>query len=93
MREKPAGDRGKHSAGDYALTFGVAAIACALIPGIGDVISAPVAVLAIVCGIVGVGHYDAGRTRSVLPAAVGTALAALALFFIAVVFIATRGPA
>lgn len=93
MREKPAGDRGRHSSGEYALTFGVAAIVCALIPGIGDLISVPTAILAVVCGIVGIGHYDAGRTRSVLPAAVGTALGALALFFVAVVFIATRGPA
>jgi hypothetical protein len=93
MREKPAGGRGKHSAGEYALTFGIAAIACALIPGIGDLIAAPAAALAVVFGIIGVSHYDAGRTRSVLPAAVGTALGALALFFLAVVLIATQGPA
>lgn len=93
MRDKPSRDPARRSAGDVALAFGLAAVLCALIPGIGDVISAPTAAAAVICGFIGVGHYDAGRTPSVLSAAVGTALGALALFFIAVTFIATHAPA
>lgn len=89
MRDTPPSGRRRYTAGDYALTFGLAAVACALIPVIGDLIAAPVAVLAVVLGLVGIGHHDAGRAHRVLPAAVGAALGAVALFVVLVMFLAT----
>lgn len=92
MRDGPPPVQRRREAGEYALTFGLAAVVCALIPVIGDVISAPTAAAAIVFGFIGITHYDAGRTPSIVPAAVGTALGALALFIVALMFIATRSP-
>ncbi|MDN5688094.1 MAG: hypothetical protein L0G94_15660 [Brachybacterium sp.] len=78
----------RYSAGDWSLTCGLAAVGCLLIPAIGDIISAPVAVAAVVLGLIGIGHHDTGLAPKMLPAAVGTTLGALALFFVVVMFIA-----
>lgn len=78
----------RYSAGDWSLTFGLAAVGCLLIPAIGDIVSAPVAVAAVVLGLIGIGRHDTGAAPKVLPAAVGTALGALALFFVVVMLIA-----
>ncbi|WP_193106272.1 hypothetical protein [Brachybacterium sp. FME24] len=93
MRDRPPSGRRRYTAGDYALTFGLAAVACALIPVIGDLIAAPVAVLAVVLGLIGISHHDSGRTHRVLPAAVGAALGAVALFVVLVMFLATSSSA
>lgn len=77
MNAHPDGDRGEDGdpaagraddgatprAGGYALAFGLLALAFALIPVIGDLVAVPAAVLAIVCGVVGAGHYDAAVPR------------------------------
>lgn len=78
-----------HRSGGYALVLGLLAVACALIPVIGDLVAVPVAVIAIICGVIGVGHYDAGRAPRMLPALVGAVLGAIALLVVAVGFIAT----
>lgn len=82
----------RYSAGDWSLTFGLAAVGCLLIPAIGDIISAPVAAAAVVLGMIGIGRHDTGVASKVLPAAVGTALGVIVLFFVVVMFIA-GGPA
>lgn len=84
MTEGPASGGGSHRAGGYASAFGVLAVLCALIPVIGDLVAVPAAVLAIVYGILGVGHYDAGRAPRMLPAMVGALLGAVALLIIGV---------
>ena len=58
----------------------------ALIPVIGDLVAVPIAV---VCGVVGVGHYDAGRAPRMLPALAGAILGAVALLLVVVGLIAT----
>lgn len=89
MRDEPTPGRRRYTAGDYALTFGLAAVACVLIPVIGDVVAAPVAVLAVVFGGIGISRYDAGLAPKVLPAAVGTGLGALSLFLVVLMLIVT----
>lgn len=78
--------------GGYALAFGLLAVLCALVPVIGDVVAVPVAVLAIACGVVGVGHYDAGRAPRMITSVLGSLLGAIALLLVAVSFLATAPP-
>lgn len=78
----------RNHAGRYALTFGLLALACALIPVIGDLVAVPTAVIAVVCGVVGVGHYDAGRAPRMLSALTGAILGAVALLIVLVGVIA-----
>lgn len=84
MRGERRSSRRRYTAGDYALIFGLIAVTCVLIPVIGDALSAPVAVLAVSFGLIGIWRWDEGRAQRVLPAAVGVALGAISLF--AVVF-------
>lgn len=86
--ERPPG-RKLYTAGDYSLTFGLAAVACVAIPGIGDLLSAPVAVAAIAFGLVGIWRWDVGLAPTVLPAAVGASLGALSLFAVVLMLIVT----
>ncbi|WP_083713596.1 hypothetical protein [Brachybacterium sp. P6-10-X1] len=81
----------RYSAGDWSLTFGLAAVGCLVIPAVGDMISAPVAVTAVVLGLIGIGRHDTGAAPKVLPAAIGTALGALALFLV-VLMLVVMGP-
>ena len=76
-------------AGGYALSLGILAVLCALIPVIGDYFAVPIAVLAIVLGVIGVGHYDAGRAPRLLPSATGATLGAIALLLTTMSFLAT----
>ena len=90
MTENPVpGGHTKHRSGGYALLFGLLSLACALIPVIGDLVAVPAAIIAVVYGIVGVGHYDAGRAPRMLPALVGAILGAIALLIVVLGFIAT----
>ena len=90
MAEHPAtGEHRAHRSGGYALLFGLLALACALIPVIGDLAAVPIAVIAVICGVAGVGHYDAGRAPRMLPALTGAILGAIALLIVLVSFIAT----
>lgn len=82
MRDERRSSRKQYTAGEYALAFGLIAVACVLIPVIGDVLSAPVAVAAVSFGLIGIWRWDEGRAQRVLPAAVGAALGAISLFAI-----------
>jgi hypothetical protein len=89
MRDERSPGRRRYTVGEYSLTFGLAAVACALIPVIGDLIAAPVAVIALVLGFIGIGRHDAGVAPKVLPAAIGAALGALSLFLVVLMLIVT----
>lgn len=75
--------------GDLSLALGVAACVCALVPVIGEVVTVPLAVLAVTLGIVGVRRYESGRTPRVGAAAAGAALGAVAVAVTLVVLTAT----
>lgn len=85
MAEHPArGGHRAHRSGGYALVFGLLSVICALVPVIGDLVAVPTAVIAVVCGFVGVSQYDAGRAPRMLPALVGAILGAVALLIVLV---------
>jgi len=86
--ERPPGRR-RYTAGDYSLTFGLAAVVCVAIPGIGDIIATPVSLAAITLGLVGIWRWDTGLAPTVLPAAVGSSLGALSLFAVVLMLIVT----
>lgn len=81
-----------HRAGGYALSFGLLSLLLVLLPVIGDLFSVPLAVAAIGCGIVGVGHHDAGRSPRMLPSVLGAALGAVSLLVTVVSLLATHTP-
>lgn len=89
MRDERRPSRRRYTAGDYSLTFGLAAVACVLIPVIGDALSAPVAIAAITLGLVGIWRWDEGLAPTVLPAAAGASLGALSLFAVVLMLIVT----
>lgn len=85
-------DERPHRAGGYALSLGLLALLLVLLPVIGDLFSVPLAVLAIGCGIVGVGQYDAGRSPRMLPSVLGAVLGAVSLLLTAVSLLALSPP-
>ncbi|HEX7353065.1 hypothetical protein [Brachybacterium sp.] len=78
-----------HRAGGYALVLGVLAVLCALIPVIGDLVAVPLALFAVVLGVIGVGHYDSGRAPRMLPSVLGALLGAIALLLVVVAVLAS----
>jgi len=78
-----------HRAGGYALTSGVLAVLCALVPVIGDLVAVPLALFAVVLGVIGVGHYDSGRAPRMLPSVLGALLGAIALLLVVVALLAS----
>lgn len=91
-RDSPTRPRST-SAGDYALTFGIAALVCAFIPIIGDFLAVPTGALALVFGSVGIWRHDSGHAPRVAAAAIGTILGAIALFVVSLMLIVTHLPA
>ncbi len=77
-------------AGQYALAAGAAALICALLPGVSDVIAAPLAALAIALGLLGVRWHRTGRAPRVASAITGTVLGAVALSIVAVMVAASH---
>lgn len=80
------------SAGEYALLLGIAALACAFIPVIGDLITLPVALGAVALGFVGIRRHQHGRAWRAIVATLGIVLGAGALAVVALLFIATNQP-
>lgn len=78
-------------AGGSALAFGLVSVAFAVVPVIGDIVSVPTALVAVVLGMIGAGHYDAGRAPRLLPALLGALLGGVSLL-ITVVTMLAAGP-
>lgn len=92
MRDESLPEEQNHSAGGRAFILGVVAVVCVLVPVVGDFISSPLAVLALVFGCIGISHYNAGRASRIVPAAVGVVLGVLALFVAVFMFFAMQSP-
>ena len=60
------------------------------LPGIGEIVAVPAALLAIVLGLIGVRRYETGHADTVAPATAGVALGAVALVVTVVVLVATH---
>lgn len=79
---------GRH--GDNSLAAGVTALACTFVPGVGEFLAVPAAVLAIALGLIGVRRHETGRAPRVAAAATGVMLGVLALLAVLVVVLAVR---
>ncbi len=79
MAEPPAHHAAPRRAGSIAAIVGALSLLCALVPVVGDIVSVPLALVAIVCGVLGVGHYDSGRAPRMLPALAGALLGGISL--------------
>lgn len=82
--------------GERALAAGIAAVAMSFVPMIGDFIAIPLAVLAIVLGLVAIRRFQEGHSArlvevvEVVAAACGTILGAATTFIIVIVLAATH---
>lgn len=65
--------------GNNALILGVVAIACMVIPIIGDFVTVPVAATAITLGLIGLRRHETGRASGALSAVFGVLLGLVAL--------------
>src|SRR5699024_11610878 len=79
MSESPAHPAAPSRAGSTALVVGALSLLCSLVPVVGDIVSVPLALVAIVCGVLGVGHYVSGSAPRMLPALLGGLLGGIAL--------------
>lgn len=75
--------------GDWALSLGLAGLVSGFVPVIGDFVSAPAAVLAMVLGLVGVRRYETHQAARVAPAVGGAVLGAMAIALTLIVLVAT----
>lgn len=92
MAESPAHPAAPSRAGSTALVVGALSLLCALVPVVGDIVSVPLALVAIVCGVLGVGHYDSGRAPRMLPALLGALLGGISLLTTVISLIAMGSP-
>ncbi|MGV8965558.1 MAG: hypothetical protein ACOH2F_04705 [Cellulomonas sp.] len=76
--------------GERALAAGIAAFVASFIPGVGDFVAVPAAIIAIVLGLVGIQRFETGRAARVAAAACGTILGAAASLMFVVVLVATE---
>ena len=79
--------------GERALAAGIVAVAASFVPMFGDFIAIPMAVLAIVLGLVGIRRFQEGGAAGVVgvaAAACGTILGAATNFIIVIVLAATH---
>ncbi len=89
MERRPEGDGGSRL-GEYALAASLAAVACAFVPAVGDVVVVPLAVLAIVLALVEIRRHESGRKARVGQATVGAVLAAVMLLVVFMTFAASQ---
>lgn len=79
----------KNGAGEFALIAGIVALACSVVPIVGEFVSAPAAVVAIAAGWIGINRVDRGLATNPGAAWIGLALGVLAGFITALVLLAT----
>lgn len=72
----------RNGAGDAALTVGIVAVLCALLPIVGDYVALPVAVLAIVLGGVGYVRTERGTATNPWKAMSGGLLGVVAVLIV-----------
>ncbi|MCH1884396.1 hypothetical protein [Agrococcus sp. ARC_14] len=81
--------RWSDSAGEWALVLGVIAVACVFVPVIGDWITLPFALGAVLLGFVGIRGAAHGRARRSIMAMLGILLGAGSLGAVLVLLMAT----
>ncbi|WP_411147469.1 hypothetical protein [Streptomyces sp. A30] len=87
---EPHGAAPRNRPGDTSLTMGIVALAGSFIPVIGDFVAAPLGLLALLLGVLGVWNNERGLATNFGPSLIGATLGALALFIVLLMFAATR---
>jgi hypothetical protein len=91
MQDQPAVRRANRP-GESALALGVIAIAGLFVPIVGDFVTAPAAVAAMVLGFVGMRRHETGRATGSASAIAGVIVGALAITGLLMMLAATRLP-
>lgn len=74
----------------FALLLGFAALICSFIPVVGDYVTIPLALIAIILGCLEIWRAERGRQSRVVPATFGTIFGALALLLVMISMMATQ---
>lgn len=88
MDDSPWRPPERNGAGDAAFTLGVLAVVFALVPIVGDVVSLPLALGAVVLGMIGIGRAEHGLATNPNKAMVGVLLGVFSAFISFVTFAA-----
>ncbi|WP_194837253.1 hypothetical protein [Nocardia sp. XZ_19_369] len=81
----------RNGLGTTALVAGIVSVVFAFVPIVGELVAAPAAVVALVCGWIGFDRADRGLATNRGEAIVGSALPVLSIFVMFLVFAATTG--
>ncbi|MEU5842274.1 hypothetical protein [Rhodococcus sp. NPDC047139] len=87
--EHAAGSPYRNGVGSTALVAGIAAAVFAFVPFIGDFVTVPAGLIAVVCGWIGLNRVDKGIASNQRDAVIGGGLGLAALFVVFLVFAAT----
>lgn len=85
MGEKPPPRHGENAA-----ALGLVALVLVVLPGVGELLGAPLGVAAVVLGLLGIRQYELRRAPRVWAAITGLVLGVLALLGIVFVLVAVR---
>ncbi|MFD5972302.1 hypothetical protein [Streptomyces bacillaris] len=88
--DEPGGATPRNRPGDTSLTLGVVALVGSFIPVIGDFAAAPLGILALLLGVLGVWNNERGLATNFGPSLIGATLGAMALFIVLLMFAVTR---
>ncbi|WP_407444333.1 hypothetical protein [Rhodococcus sp. (in: high G+C Gram-positive bacteria)] len=86
----PTEFRDRNGLGNTALIAGIVAALTAFVPIVGDFVSIPAGLLAVVCGWIGLVRIEKGLATNYVETVVGTVLGTGALFVVFIVFAATH---
>ncbi|MFC8665894.1 MULTISPECIES: hypothetical protein [Streptomyces] len=86
----PSGAMPRNRPGDTSLTMGIVALVGSFIPVVGDFVAAPLGLLALLLGVLGVWNNERGLATNFGPSLIGATLGALALFIVLLMFSVTR---
>lgn len=88
-RKSPSRSFFRDGAGNLALIAGIMAVICAFVPFIGDFVTIPTGIVAVVSGWIGLGRVVEGDASNGREAVIGAALGGVGLFIVFLTFAAS----
>lgn len=82
----------RNGIGSVALITGIVAIVFAFVPIVGDIVTIPTGIAAVICGWFGFTRAEKGPASNHREALTGITLGTAALFVVFLVFVATHSP-
>ncbi|MBH0120786.1 hypothetical protein I0Q12_15185 [Rhodococcus sp. CX] len=82
----------RNGVGSVALVTGIVALVFAFVPIVGDLVTIPTGIVAVIFGWLGFGRVEKGIASNHREALTGIALGTAALFVVFLVFVATHSP-